>query len=121
MSLSAQDDICAVPLAGEDKIVAPYGEVQLDGSASYDPNHSPANGESFYRWTVVSTPPNAAPVTINNTGGGTITGMWTSEAMPFVTVSVVGTYVIGLQVNPNDEAGCANMDTVSVNHSGGSG
>ena len=114
VSLGARADICARPMAGEDKIVAPYGEVQIDGSASFDPNFTPAPGASFYRWTVVSTPPNATPVVIRDAQGGLIAGMWTPEAMPFVTVSVVGTYVIGLQVNPSDDAGCSAMDTVSI-------
>ena len=114
VDLAARADICARPMAGEDKIVAPYGEVQIDGSASFDPNFTPAPGAAFYRWSVVSTPPNATPVIIRDAQGGAIAGIWSPESMPFVTVSVVGTYVIGLQVNPSDDSGCSAMDTVSI-------
>ncbi len=127
VELQAGGDIqCAVPNAGPDQQVAPLAVVQLDGSASYDPNDVMQPGENWYFWDLTGRPQGALnskicqTVTVDAANhqvicNNNVQGRWSNVANPQIYAEIAGTYTIMLKVNPHDDPGCENtMDTVQI-------
>lgn len=90
--------------AGPDQNVAVWDNVQLDGTASYDPDSDPL----AYSWTLTSRPAGSAAIL---SGAGT--------SMPTFTADQPGIYVASLVVNDGQAA--SNADSIQINATSSNG
>ncbi|WP_144392703.1 PKD domain-containing protein [Pleionea sediminis] len=97
MVIKTEENIRPVANAGENQTAFTGDLVNLDGTASFDPNDDAIS----YHWTVVSHPGNGAVTLLNE-----------RSAEPQFTPNAVGTYVLQLIVNDGELD--SKPDTVSV-------
>lgn len=105
--------ICAIPDAGPDQTVRPLDTVNLDGSASRDPN---ATSVLAYKWSWVEKPENASRAVLLDEADNNIEDTWTTSATPHFFAIQAGTYKIRLTLQDIDKD-CteARSDDVIIN------
>jgi len=115
VTLQAGDTVvCAEPDAGPDQTVTPLATVQLDGSASADPNDWQGQGEEWFQWTMAQKPEGATGAVLLDRTARPIGGQWSSESSPTFYAELAGLYVVELRINPDDDIGCIVTDTVNI-------
>ncbi len=86
-TVTIRKNVLPIANAGSDRSVVRNTDVILSGSASYDPDNIPNNGNLTYSWAVLPANSNVSFTTSNQI------------ANPTIRISARGTYIIRLTVN----------------------